>query len=115
MTHCLNYSQKLLNRGNQFPYDLSHYIPVVDKVRISMMGSLKPITEVTTGYLLKMSSNPFCAVDPVPICFMKLCRDIMISPIIKIVRVIISACFPKSGNSSLTTPLLNKNVRTVLF
>ena len=79
--------QKVLNIQVGFPSKLLPYdIPLVEESGMSMMDTFEHFTKSDIRWLLKMSSNAFCAIEPMPIRLVKECLGVMISPITKIVN-----------------------------
>ena len=55
---------------------------------------------------MKMSSNTFCAVDPMPKWLVKECLDVLITPITNIVNESLQmGVFLKSSKAALVKPL----------
>jgi len=72
-------------------------IPLVEESCMSMIDRSESFTETDIIWLLKMSSNPFYAVDPIPTWLLKDCLDVPISPVTKLVNTSLSlGVFPRS-------------------
>ena len=62
------------------------YMQLVEESCISMVDTFEPFTETDIIHLLKWSSNVFYVVDPMPRWLAKICLDVLISTITKIVK-----------------------------
>ena len=81
-----------------------------------MMDTFEHFKDTDIRQLPKMSSNSFCAVDPMPTWLLKDCLDVLVSPITNIVNKSLSlGVFPTSMKAALVKSLIKKTLWTVIF
>ena len=91
----------------KFP-DKVHNIPSVQKSEISSkMNSFERATEDKIKKLILSSSSKQCDLDPIPTSVLKNCLDILVTPVIYIINILIdTSTFPKKFKEAHVRPLL---------
>jgi len=105
--------QKVLNIQVGFPSKTLQYnIPLVEESGMSMVDTFESFTKNDIRWLLKMSSNAFCVVEPMPIRPVKEYLDVLISPITRMFSESVSlVVFLRSTKATLVKPLRKTQFR----